>query len=57
MTTNKIYNVDLVNFPDKKLMKEFAKKMCFDERASGSESVRGKSLIRLVVKVIELNPL
>ena len=48
MKTNKNYNVDLANLPDKKLMYEFGKEMYFDEKALGNKSVRDKSLIRLL---------
>ena len=48
MITNKIYNVDLANIQDKKLMYDFAKEMNFDLKAQGNESTRDKTLIKLL---------
>ena len=35
MVTNKNYNIDVAKFADKKVMLDFAKQMCFDERTPG----------------------
>ena len=45
--TNKNYTLDLANLLDKNLMFECAEELYFDERASGFESTRNKSLIKL----------
>ena len=44
----KNYNVDIDNSQDRKLKYEFAKEMCFDEKALGNRSTGDKSLIRLL---------
>ena len=48
MITNKNYNVDLANLPDKILMHEFAKEMYFDGEILGNKRTRDKSLVRLL---------
>ena len=47
MITNKNYNVDNANLPDKKLMYEFAKEMYFDEKSLSNKSTRNRSIIKL----------
>ena len=48
MVTNKNYNIDVAKFADKKVMLDFAKQMCFDERTPGNKSTKDRSLIRLL---------
>ena len=48
MITNKNYNVDLANLPDKKLMYEVATETFFDDKALGIKSISDKSLIKLL---------
>ena len=48
VTTNKNYNVDLANLPDKKLMYEFAMKKSCDEKTLGNKSVRENFFINLL---------
>ena len=43
MIANKIYNVDLANLPDKKLLNDFEKEMYFVNNALGNKSTRDKS--------------
>ena len=48
MITNKKCNLDHANLSDKKLMYVFAKKMNFDLKAHGNESIRDRTLIKLL---------
>ena len=48
MITNKNYNVDLANLPDKKQIFDLATEMYFDEKTSGNKSTGDRSLIRLL---------
>ena len=48
MITNKNYNVNLANLPDKKTMYDFAKEMNFDLRAQGNKSTRDRTLINIL---------
>ena len=48
MITNKNYNVNLANLPDKKTMYDFAKEMNFDLRAQGNISTRDRTLINIL---------
>ena len=48
MMTNENYSADLANIPDKKLLFDFAKEMCSDEKALRHKSNREKSLISLL---------
>ena len=47
MITNKNYNVYLAKLSDKKLMYDFPKKMNFDVKATGNESTRDGTFIKL----------
>ena len=48
MITNKNYNVNLANLPDKKTMYDFAKEMNFDLKAQGNKSTRDRTLIKIL---------
>ena len=48
MITNKDYNVDHASLADKKLMYDFAKEMKFDQKAAGNNSIRDRTLIKLL---------
>ena len=47
MITNKNYKFDLADTADKKLLYDFAKEMYFDVNASGNESTRDRTLVKL----------
>ena len=46
--TNKNYNVDLAKILDKELLFEFAKGMCFDQKALGNEGTNDYTFINLL---------
>ena len=48
MITNKNCNVEFARLWDKMLLNDFAKKMYFDVKATGSKSTRDRSLMRLL---------
>ena len=48
MITNKNYNVDLAKLSDEKIMYGLAKEMYSDEKGLGNESIRDKSLIKVL---------
>ena len=48
MITNKNYNVNLASLEDKKIMYDFGKEMNFGTKAQGNQSIRDRTLIKLL---------